>query len=64
MKDTRETGRGLEEARDRIQNHALLDVSSKSYDRWSYMPEKRVGMEKWDKFVRTLISKRRLKTAA
>ena len=29
---------------DRIQNHALHDVSSKSYDRWNYMPEKREGM--------------------
>jgi hypothetical protein len=25
------------EIRDRIQNHTLQDVSSKSYDRWSYM---------------------------
>src|SRR5262249_21078809 len=32
------------EIRDRIQNHALQDVSSKSYDRWSYMPEKRAAM--------------------
>jgi integrase len=30
------------EIRDRIQNHALQDVSSKSYDRWTYMPEKHV----------------------
>jgi hypothetical protein len=28
------------EIRDRIQNDALQDVSSKSYDRWTYMPEK------------------------
>ena len=45
------------EIRDRIQNHALQDVSSKSYDRWTYMPEKRAGMEKWDKFVRQLFTK-------
>ena len=33
------------EIRDRIQNHALQDVSSKNYDRWTYMPEKREGMK-------------------
>jgi integrase len=33
------------EIRDRIQNHAPQDVSSKSYDRWTYMPEKRAGMD-------------------
>jgi integrase len=43
------------EIRDRIQNHALQDVSSKSYDRWSYMPEKREAMARWDNFVRTLL---------
>lgn len=43
--------------RDRIQNHALQDVSSKNYDRWNYMPEKRAGMALWDKFVRTMLEK-------
>ncbi len=46
------------EIRDRLQNHTLQDVSSKSYDRWTYMPEKRAGMEKWDKFVTNLLSKK------
>ena len=46
------------EIRDRLQNHTLQDVSSKSYDRWNYMPEKRAGMEKWDEFVTTLLSKK------
>jgi integrase len=46
------------EIRDRIQNHALQDVSSKNYDRWNYMPEKRLGMAKWDKFVRALLAKK------
>ena len=46
------------EIRDRLQNHTLQDVSSKSYDRWTYMPEKRAGMEKWDKFVTTLLGKK------
>ena len=52
------------EIRDRLQNHTLQDVSSKSYDRWNYMPEKRAGMEKWDAFVRTLLSKKTLTIAA
>jgi integrase len=52
------------EIRDRIQNHALQDVSSKSYDRWSYMPEKRVAMKEWDKFVRALLNGKRVKAAA
>jgi integrase len=52
------------EIRDRIQNHALQDVSSKSYDRWNYMREKRAGMAKWDKFVRAMLTKRRMKVAA
>jgi len=52
------------EIRDRLQNHTLQDVSSKSYDRWNYMPEKRAGMKKWDKFVTTLLSKKRLTIAA
>lgn len=42
--------------RDRIQNHALQDVSSKSYDRWNYMPEKRAGMDKWNEFVVRLLT--------
>jgi integrase len=52
------------EIRDRLQNHTLQDVSSKSYDRWNYMPEKRAGMEKWDAFVRTLLSKTPMTGAA
>lgn len=46
------------EIRDRIQNHTLQDVSSKSYDRWSYMPEKRAAMAVWDAFVRELLERR------
>ena len=52
------------EIRDRLQNHTFQDVSSKSYDRWNYMPEKRAGMKKWDKFVTSLLSKKRHKLAA
>ena len=35
-----------EEIRDRLQNHTLQDVSSKSYDRWNYMPDKRAAMKR------------------
>lgn len=52
------------EIRDRLQNHALQDVSSKHYDRWNYMVEKRAGMAKWDKFVRAMLAKKRMKAAA
>lgn len=52
------------EIRDRLQNHALQDVSSKNYDRWHHMPEKRAGMAKWNKFVRAMLAKKHLKVAA
>jgi hypothetical protein len=35
------------------------DVSSKNYDRWNYMREKRAGMAKWDKFARMMLAKKR-----
>ncbi|MEZ8401459.1 tyrosine-type recombinase/integrase [Vibrio splendidus] len=34
--------------RDRLQNHALNDVSSKHYDRYDYLPEKRRALEAWE----------------
>jgi hypothetical protein len=52
------------ELRDRIQNHALQDVNSKSYDRWTYLPEKRAGMDRWNTFVTSLLQKPRLTIAA
>lgn len=45
------------EIRDRLQNHALQDVSSKNYDRWNDMPEKRAGMKQWDEFVRAMLAR-------
>ncbi|ASV45100.1 integrase [Klebsiella phage SopranoGao] len=44
-----------QEIRDRLQNHARFDVSSRHYDRYSYMDEKREAMDIWDKFVRDMI---------
>ncbi len=34
--------------RDRIQNHALNDVSSKHYDCYDYLTEKRRALETWE----------------
>jgi integrase len=39
------------EIRDRIQNHSLSDVSTKHYDRYSYLNEKRAAMDTWDRFL-------------
>ncbi|MGX9417149.1 tyrosine-type recombinase/integrase [Vibrio sp. WJH972] len=36
------------EIRDRLQNHALNDVSTKHYDRYEYLPEKRRALESWE----------------
>lgn len=49
------------EIRDRLQNHTLQDVSSKSYDRWNYMPEKRAAMKKWNAFVQVMLNNKRSK---
>lgn len=47
-----------QEIRDRLQNHARFDVSSRHYDRYSYMDEKREAMDIWDKFVRDMIKEK------
>ncbi len=44
------------EIRDRLQNHTLQDVSSKSYDRYSYLAEKRQGMSIWNSFATKLLA--------
>ena len=54
----------LQEIRDRLQNHTLQYVSSKSYDRWNYMPEKRAGMKKWNAWVARLLTAKTDKEAA
>ncbi|NGM49389.1 tyrosine-type recombinase/integrase [Caulobacter sp. 602-2] len=52
------------EIRDRIQNHTLQDISSKAYDRWNYMPEKRAAMKKWNAFILGVLGQTRGKAAA
>ncbi len=34
--------------RDRLQNHAMGDISSRHYDRYDYLEEKRAAMAKWE----------------
>lgn len=45
------------EIRDRMQNHANFDVSSRHYDRYNYMDEKREAMEIWDRFMRDMLER-------
>lgn len=42
--------------RDRLQNHALQDVSSLHYDRYDYLKEKRVAMDTWNDYLLAIIS--------
>lgn len=45
---TRTGESGVEKGiRDRVQNHALRDVSSRHYDRYAYLSEKRAALEQW-----------------
>jgi hypothetical protein len=39
------------EIRDRLQNHALQDVSSRHYDRYSYWTEKHSAMMTWENWL-------------
>lgn len=43
---------GIEKlVRDKLMNHAMTDVSSKHYDRYDYLPEKRRAVMVWDNFL-------------
>jgi hypothetical protein len=44
------------EIRDRLQNHALTDVSSKHYDRHLYLKEKAEALGIWERFILEEIS--------
>jgi len=39
------------EIRDRLQNHALSDVSSRHYDRYDYLVEKKQGLDTLDALI-------------
>ena len=42
--------------RDRLQNHSLHDVSSKHYDRYSYLREKRKAIAIWDRYLCRIVT--------
>ena len=44
------------EHRDRLQGHAMTDVSSKHYDRYDYLAEKREAMQAWDAFLKRVVA--------
>jgi integrase len=43
------------ETRDRLQNHKLLDTSSKHYDRYDYLAEKRAAVTIWESMLTAMI---------
>lgn len=48
---------GIDKAmRDRLQNHALNDVSSKHYDRYDYMKEKQAALKVWNDYLCLLVN--------
>ncbi|MDZ4730757.1 MAG: integrase arm-type DNA-binding domain-containing protein [Xanthomonadales bacterium] len=44
------------EIRDRLQGHAMSDVSSKHIDRYDYLVEKREAIEAWESYLRRIVS--------
>jgi integrase len=42
--------------RDRIQNHALKDISSRHYDRYEYLAEKRAAKAQWSTYLNKLLA--------
>lgn len=43
------------ETRDKLQNHALQDVSTRHYDRYDYFDEKLEALEVWDRRLKELL---------
>lgn len=43
--------------RDMVQNHGRTDISSKHYDRWESMPEKRAGVAIWERWLTEQLGK-------
>lgn len=44
------------EDRDRLQGHAMTDVSSKHYDRYDYLAEKREAIDTWEQYLTLTIA--------
>ena len=49
------------ELRNRLQGHAMTDVGSVHYDRWSYLPEKRAAIKSWSAWLKTIIQPQMLR---
>ncbi|MGF1694762.1 integrase arm-type DNA-binding domain-containing protein [Vibrio kyushuensis] len=47
------------EIRDRIQGHAISDVSGKHYDRYEYLDEKRDGLKLWEQVLNNRLEEHR-----
>jgi integrase len=45
--------------RDRIQNHAIQDVSTKHYDRYDYYTEKQNGLKVWNDYLDLIVHPRK-----
>ena len=41
----------LESTRAQIQSHGISGVQVKHYDKWTYMPQKREALAKWERFL-------------
>jgi integrase len=52
------------EDRDRLQNHSAGDVSSRHYDRWQYLPEKRAAVARWEGWLQEQVREQRAKKRA
>jgi integrase len=44
------------EIRDRLQNHARSDVSSRHYDRWEMHPERRAAVQAWSAYLDRILN--------
>ena len=42
--------------RDRVQNHSLQDISTKHYDRYDYLPEKKQAMNIWNDYLELILN--------
>ena len=51
------------QTRDRLQNHAFLDVSSVHYDRYDYFEEKNLAINAWDDYLDTILNNTATKRA-
>ena len=44
------------ELRDRIQNHVVQDVSTRHYDKYDYLPEKKQALKVWNDYLELIIN--------